>query len=232
MKPSELVGLSTSHLVECLVGSKHFLIHPTAQLDLLRLKSAASDAGFNLCIASGFRDFERQKAIWNSKMLGQRPTLDKHDQPIDMPSLTEQEKVFSVLLWSALPGTSRHHWGCDFDLYDHNAVSPQTPLQLTQNEYLAGPQHSFFQWLKTHAKQFGFFFPFDGKRSGYQFEPWHVSHYTTWQEIRRELKSHILLEVILEQGLLGEETIEKQFEHIYTQYVMSVNEGDLDEFSH
>ena len=30
----------------------------------------------------------------------------------------------AILLWSALPGASRHHWGTDFDVFDRAAVPP------------------------------------------------------------------------------------------------------------
>jgi LAS superfamily LD-carboxypeptidase LdcB len=229
MTPSELIGASQQHLVECLVGKKLFLVHPSAMQDLLRLKRAADDAGFDFCIASGFRDFERQKAIWNAKMQGARPVFDRDDQRVDISTLSEDEKVSLVLLWSALPGTSRHHWGCDFDFYDANVTSAAQPLQLNQQEYLVGPQASFYQWLKEYASAYGFFFPYDGQKSGYQFEPWHLSHRATWQSIKQTLNKSQMLDALTGQGILGEQSIVKRFDSIYTYYVMSVNEGDHDE---
>ncbi|MGL6258095.1 M15 family metallopeptidase [Vibrio sp. WXL210] len=228
LSPSQLVGLDDSHLIQCNVGQKAFMLHPQVSRDLLALKAAAEQAGMNLCIASGFRSFERQQLIWNSKMSGERVSLDIHGQPVDLATLSERNKIATVLLWSALPGTSRHHWGSDFDLYDANATSAERPLQLTQQEYLSGDQQAFFGWLRTAAPRFGFFFPFDGVHSGYQFEPWHISHLATWHKIKAQLTPQSLYQTISQQSVLGFESIANEFNRIYTDYVLAVNEGDLD----
>lgn len=73
MTPEQLTGKVSTHLVETLFGQKAFLVHPKVVTDLLALKEAATQAGFNLNIASGFRDFDRQMSIWNRKMSGDAP---------------------------------------------------------------------------------------------------------------------------------------------------------------
>ncbi|MDR9826016.1 M15 family metallopeptidase [Vibrio sp. FNV 38] len=227
MKPSELIGLASTHLMKCQIGQKTFSLHPMVKRDLLRLKHAADNAGFNFCIASGFRDFTRQQLIWDGKMKGSREVLSFDGQLINIDALSEKEQVDAVLIWSALPGTSRHHWGSDFDVYNALATSKSQPLQLSQEEYLTGPQTEFFLWLKRHAETFGFFFPYDGVHSGYQFEPWHISHRATWQNIKTQLAKEPLLTAIVNHNIVGVSTIVQQFDHIYTHYVLSVNEGKL-----
>ena len=39
--------------------------------------------------------------------------------------------------WSAIPGSSRHHWGTDLDVYDAAAVTPDYQVQLTPQEWKA-----------------------------------------------------------------------------------------------
>jgi hypothetical protein len=52
------------------------------------------------------------------------PLLDAHNQPLDALQLGETERLHAILHWSALPGTSRHHWGTDLDIYDPTACPP------------------------------------------------------------------------------------------------------------
>ncbi len=52
-------------------------------------------------IASGFRDFNRQKAIWNGKFAGELKILDSDSQPLDKTLLNDEEKLTAILRWSA-----------------------------------------------------------------------------------------------------------------------------------
>ena len=71
--------------------------------------------------SSSFRDFARQLQIWNGKFSGERPMFDAGGRPARRGALSPRERIDAILLWSALPGASRHHWGTDLDLIDRNA---------------------------------------------------------------------------------------------------------------
>ncbi|MEE8116250.1 MAG: D-alanyl-D-alanine carboxypeptidase family protein, partial [Gemmatimonadales bacterium] len=71
------------------------------------LKREARTAGFDLRILSGYRSFEQQLSIWNRKASGKLAVLDGDAVPLDVEALSEQELVFAILRWSALPGASR-----------------------------------------------------------------------------------------------------------------------------
>ncbi|WP_025634860.1 D-alanyl-D-alanine carboxypeptidase family protein, partial [Vibrio parahaemolyticus] len=81
MTPAQLTGTTDSHLQSTMVGQKAFLMHPDVANDLLNMIEAAKKAGFKMEIASGFRDFSRQRAIWNGKFEGELPILDSNSQP-------------------------------------------------------------------------------------------------------------------------------------------------------
>ena len=53
------------------------------------LQQKASTAGFDLQIASGFRNFERQLTIWNNKACGVTPILDSDCQPLERNNLSD-----------------------------------------------------------------------------------------------------------------------------------------------
>ncbi|TYA76538.1 M15 family metallopeptidase [Vibrio cholerae] len=223
MTPEQLTGQTDTHLISVMVGQKAFQVHPQVSADLLELKQAAQDAGFNLCIASGFRSFERQLAIWNQKMLGQKPLLDEHSQPLHSNTLSEAEKVLAILRWSALPGASRHHWGTDFDVYDRDALPENTSLLLEPWEYLEGHQSEFSQWLNAHLAQFGFFLPYQHGQ-GIGFEPWHISHKQTAQQCLAALSEPLLLEQLSAVAMEGKTTVQALLPEIYQRFITNICE--------
>jgi len=149
-------------------------VHQGLVNPLSDLMASAEKAGFNLKIASGFRDFDRQRLIWNAKANGLRPVLDDKSKPIDTQRVSKTELLFSILRWSALPGTSRHHWGTDVDIYDASQITIDD-LQLIPQEYLqGGPCGAMCAWLRSRNHE-GFFWPYDKDSGGVAPEPWHLS---------------------------------------------------------
>jgi LAS superfamily LD-carboxypeptidase LdcB len=219
MKLEELIGEASTHLVSASIGQKIFSVHPSVVTDLLNLKQAADQAGFNLHIASGFRSFERQLAIWNGKMSGDIALLGKHGQKLDITLLSEEEKINSILRWSALPGGSRHHWGTDFDVYDRGALSDGTVLKLESWEYLQGHQKHFYHWLKHNLTHYGFFFPYTEKSSGVGFEPWHISHHVSSNECLKQLNVEMLYAKISSSNLIGKQGVLTNINDIYRRYI-------------
>ena len=143
----QILGLDDAHLIAV---AEHRLDAHTAYA-FENLQQAASQAGFNLQIASSYRNFDRQLWIWNQKATGKRPVLDIHSQPIDIHQFTEQQLVFEILNWSTPPGTSRHHWGTDLDIFDADQIAIDD-LRLVPAEYHeGGPCHALYTWLQAHA---------------------------------------------------------------------------------
>lgn len=175
--PALLLGCSDSHLVQA--EGHNCLLHPLVVKPLAILTLAAAKAGFQLKVASSYRSFDRQLLIWNAKASGSRPVLDANGLPLDITQLTDQEKVFAILRWSALPGGSRHHWGTDIDIYDASGINADYQLQLTVAETEGdGPFASFHQWLSAELNEndYGFYRPYQEGLGGIAPEPWHLSY--------------------------------------------------------
>ncbi|MGE6293073.1 M15 family metallopeptidase [Aeromonas media] len=177
MTQDQLLGLDESHLI--LVGrGPHRLTAATAAA-FNDMQVAAAHEGFNLQAASSWRGFERQLAIWNGKWRGERPLLDADNQPLDALQLDDMERLHAILRWSALPGTSRHHWGTDLDIYDPDCLPAGTRLALEPWEYEAGGWFADLgEWLGDHMADFGFFLPYAkplDAAQGVAYEPWHIS---------------------------------------------------------
>lgn len=226
MTAEQLTGQTESHLTEVLVGQKTFLVHPQVSADLLALKQAADQAGFNFNIASGFRSFERQLAIWNRKMNGEAVIRDADNQPLDTTQLSQGEKAQAILRWSALPGASRHHWGSDFDVFDRHALPQGQTLQLEPWEYLDGHQSLFYQWLQANVQRFGFFFPYQQHGSGVAFEPWHISHRQIGRQCLNSLTPAILDKQLEAAPILAKQWVRGHLNEIYNQYIIFICDGD------
>ena len=222
MTPDELTGRARTHLAE--LSDPVCALHVHAVTAFRNLRRAALTAGFDLTPQSSFRGFERQVAIWNGKFSGQRPIYDSSGGALDAAALSPAERVRSILLWSALPGASRHHWGTDVDLIDARAIGPGYRVQLIAAEFAAGgPFAALSAWLEQHASRFGFFRPFRGVLSGVQAEPWHFSFAPIAANARRALTPGLLRAALADAPLLGRDEVLKQLEELHARYVAAID---------
>ena len=222
ISPAQLTGKDESHLSD-LSSGQH--LHSAVLLQYKELQHAASKAGFDMAIASGYRSFERQLMIWNAKYTGINPVLDEEQKPIKMDELDSWGKVQAILNYSALPGASRHHWGTDLDFYDKAAVNSKYQLKLTPDEYLhAGPFSAATNWLHAHAHQHGFYFPYQGETLGVAHEPWHLSFFPLANQFYDFLDAEpkVLFDLILNEEVEGKSAILRNFEYIIDNYVLNV----------
>ncbi|MDP9084958.1 MAG: M15 family metallopeptidase [Pseudomonadota bacterium] len=222
MNRAELTGKVRSHIIE--LAAPECALHVHAVAPFLNLRRAALADGFDLSPVSSFRDFSRQLSIWNGKFSGEKPLLDEFGRTLDADQLSPMERVDAILLWSALPGASRHHWGTDLDLIDRNAAAPGYRVQLTPEEFAtSGPFAAMAEWLDVNAQRFGFFRPFRGVLSGVQPEPWHFSFAPLADEARRRLTPAVLREAIDAAPLLGKEQVLARLEELHARYVAAID---------
>ena len=222
MTALELTGRARSHIVE--LRDPPCALHANVATPFLNLRRAASAEGFDVAVASGFRDFERQLAIWNSKFAGSAPLYDGTGAPLAAAALPPPERVAAILHWSALPGASRHHWGTDLDLIDRNAIPEGYRVQLTAAEYAApGLFAPLAEWLDANAARFGFFRPFRGILSGVQPEPWHYSFAPLAEPARRRLSVELLREALASAELFGKEHVLERLDELHARYVASID---------
>ncbi|BDY04680.1 M15 family metallopeptidase [Ferrimonas sp. YFM] len=167
----QLMGLEQNHLMEV----EDQLLECRTAVAFRQMQDAAREAGFDLQCASGWRSFDRQLSIFNGKVMGKRPLVDEEGRPLNPANLNDNELIRAILAWSALPGSSRHHWGTDFDFYDASAIS-RDELKLEPAEYRGrAPNGKLNRWLDEHMTRFGFFRPYTKNLGGVQPEPWHLS---------------------------------------------------------
>lgn len=131
-----------------------------------KMAAAAKADGVRLTVISAFRSFGDQKRIWENKWNGVTPVAGGR-----LPDTTKDPKAraLKILEFSSMPGTSRHHWGTDFDL---NALD---------NVYFSkGKGKAAYAWLAANAGKFGFCQPYSARGpnrpAGYNEEKWHWSY--------------------------------------------------------
>ncbi|MBS0376699.1 MAG: M15 family metallopeptidase [Proteobacteria bacterium] len=218
-----MTGRARGHVVEVASLPRTFL-QPAAAAALLRMRAAAARAGIDLMPCSSFRDFDTQVRIWNEKWTGRRTVLDRQSRPLDPARLAPARRVAAILVWSAPPGASRHHWGSDLDVYDRAALPPGAPLALVPEEYgPAGPFARLTAWLDEHLERFGFYRPYATDRGGVQPEPWHLSHVASAREASRRFRLTTLREAIASAPLEGRAALLEGLEGIYARYVRAVD---------
>ena len=178
---SLFVQLSDQHTSGAARGQ--YLRRETYEAFIL-MEAAAKSEGVQLTIISATRNFFQQKAIWERKWQAESAIS------------SEVERAKKILLYSSMPGTSRHHWGTDIDLNDLN------------NSYFeSGEGLKIYNWLKANAKKYGFCQPYTSKaegRTGYEEEKWHWSYTPLSNQFLIEYKANIRTEDI--NGFLGSET--------------------------
>jgi zinc D-Ala-D-Ala carboxypeptidase len=130
-----------------------------------QMRLSALPDNIHLKLVSSTRNFDRQKQIWENKWSGKTAVNGVYFTEHTPDNTT---KAKEILKYSAMPGTSRHHWGTDIDI---NSV---------EEEYFETPEgKDVFRWLKVNAPKFGFEQPYtaksDARPLGYEEEKWHWS---------------------------------------------------------
>jgi len=221
LSPLELTGRARTHVQQ--VDELGCALHPQAASALLAMRTAAQRDGIALQAVSGFRDFERQLTIWNGKYSGARALLDAQNKPLEAATLNEHERVAAILVWSALPGASRHHWGSDFDLIDRNALEQGAPIELLSTDYGPGGRYAKLSgWLSGHARHYGFFLPYDRDRGGVQPEPWHLSFAPVAAPALRAMSAELLGEALAGAELQGRKAVMAVLPQLYDRYVTAI----------
>lgn len=219
-----LLGKTTEHLVQ-LDGTK-FLVHKQMVQDFLRLQRDAAQDGFDLQIASAFRDYNRQVKIWNAKASGERQLVDDQERPLEFSTLTKDEILSAILRWSAVPGCSRHHWGTDIDVFDGKTQTLDDVKLIPSETSANGPAARLHEWLDEKIKSnsaFGFYRPYRTDRGGVAPERWHLSHYALSRRYLEAYTSSIFLKNIETSEILLKDELLTRVDDIYQRFFLNID---------
>lgn len=185
-------------------------LHKETYDAFLKMYEAAKGDGIKLVIRSATRNFNYQKGIWEGKWNGHRKIEKNKDASKAYPD--PEVRALKILEYSSMPGTSRHHWGTDFDL---NAFT---------NEYFEkGEGLKIYEWLRQNASTYGFCQPYSPKGSerphGYSEEKWHWSYLPLAQPLTTLARNELRDDMI--QGFDGAEIAKKI--GIVEKYILGIN---------
>ncbi len=222
MDALQLTGRDSGHIVDLV--SPRCMLHAAAVDAFLAMREGAAGAGIDLLPVSSFRDFERQRRIWNAKYRGERPALDRRGRLADLSRLPPEKRVETILLWSALPGASRHHWGSDIDVVDGGVVAGGYKARLERQEFRrGGPFAPLSRWLDDHMRRYGFYRPYTRAGAGVQPEPWHLSFAPVAHRALPALSVELLAASIEGADVDGEAAILARLPSIHERYVLGVD---------
>ncbi len=222
MDEFELTGRATSHVV--LLEQLKCALHFEAVTSFLAMRDAAALEGIDLQLRSGFRDFATQLLIWNSKWRGERALLGRDGSPLNHAVLSPDELLDAILVWSAIPGGSRHHWGSDIDVVDATAIPAGYKVQLVPAEY--APDGIFARlshWLDANIARFGFFRPYRTDRGGVIPEPWHLSYAPVSMRALESLSLATLRRVLAQSDMEGKQQVLARLPEIYTRFLLAID---------
>ncbi len=226
----QLTGRQETHLVELPSGHR---LQEAAAAAFRALQEDARAAGFDLAIASSFRSYGRQRAIWNGKASGLRKVHDDAGRNVVISALPGPQQLRAILRYSAIPGTSRHHWGTDLDVYDAAAVDVDYQLQLSPQEVVPGGVfdrlHSWLDERMAAGESRGFFRPYALDTGGTAPERWHLSYAPLAVACVQQLTADLLLACwddcsAGEEPLLLANEIRDGLPEIMASYVMVAGE--------
>ncbi len=165
----------------------------------IKMHNAAKEAGIDIKISSGTRNFDSQKYLWNEKWKA-------------LGSMKGESKFRKILEYVSVPGASRHHWGTDIDINGANPAYFET--KKGNREY---------SWLVENASKYGFCQTYSLKNSdrplGYNEEKWHWSYLPLAQFFTNEYTKLVTDQDI--SGFLGAEYA-PEFK-VIENYVLSIN---------
>lgn len=221
MNELELTGRARTHIAQ--LDEPRAALHREVVEPFMALCSAAAADGLDIAAFSAFRDFNAQVDIWNRKYRGERPLYGRDGQARDHAALTEEEIVEAILVWSAVPGGSRHHWGTEIDIYDRAALPEGYRVQLLPVEYSAdGVFAPLATWLHENLHRFGFYRPYDQDRGGVFPEPWHISFAPISTRALTLLTEDVIACALRESNVLGRELVLQRLPQVYRRYIANV----------
>lgn len=147
--------------------------------ELQQMMDDARNEGLNPYICSGYRTFEKQQSLYESRIRSYEEQGYSYDEAVDM---TEE--------WVAYPGTSEHESGLAFDIVSDSMQELDSDQADTDVQ----------QWLMKNSWRYGFIlrYPEDKKDiTGIGYEPWHY-RYVGKEAAEEIFRKGICLEEYLE----------------------------------
>ncbi|MDO5654876.1 MAG: M15 family metallopeptidase [Flavobacteriaceae bacterium] len=206
----ELTGKASPFLI-----GNHYKLRKETSEALETLIKDAKKVGFKPQVLSSYRNYSHQKRIWDNKF----ESFTKQEK------LSPQKAIQKIIAYSTIPGTSRHHWGTDFDMVDAAKGIPTNPLN-EKHFNPGGIYYDFKIWLNENAEKYGFFEVYTNEkgRKGFKYEPWHFSYLPIACEMMRQYMNKNLIFEIRKSDIKGASYLNDEFiSNYYKNNFLDIN---------
>ncbi|MGB1314119.1 M15 family metallopeptidase [Bizionia paragorgiae] len=180
----------------------------------LKLQAEAKKEGISIAAVSSYRNFNHQKRIWNRK----------YNRYISQ-GLSPQASIAKIIEYSTIPGTSRHHWGTDIDIYDTSVPQPSGILQ-PKNYHGNGVYCKLKDWMDKNAERHGFYLVYTDTyhREGFKYEPWHYSYKPLSKPYLEAYRKLDISKLLKTADLLGSAYFDADFiQHYISENILDIN---------
>lgn len=196
----ELIGKDNPKLLK-----ENFYLQENAYNSFLKMQEAALEDGIEIKIISGYRNFDKQKSIWERKY-----------KLYTSQGLSPEKAIEKIIEYSTIPGTSRHHWGTDIDIIDNRkeySGDALVPAKFHGN----GPFCKLKDWLDKNANKYGFYLVYtdNANRKGFKYEPWHYSYAPVSKQMLKAYKKLPVKTILHDEKLIGAEYFTDEFIDAY-----------------
>ena len=198
--PNQLIGKERIALY-----GKTYKLQKEAYLALKSMIKNAKLKGIKIHVVSAYRNFDHQNNIWKRK----------YDKFISQ-GFSSKKAVMKVKEYTAIPGTSRHHWGTDVDL-SNGSYTLENKKSKSQ----------FEKWMDENAHKYGFYRVYTSNklRSGYKYESWHYTYRNLSKPMLAQYMQLDIQKILQKQSISGNKNFTKTFLAKYIQNnVLGINE--------
>ncbi|WP_299251151.1 M15 family metallopeptidase [uncultured Lacinutrix sp.] len=202
LSQEELIGKGNPELF-----GDGYKLREAAYLSFKKMQAEALKSNIKIGAVSSYRSFSHQKRIWERKFNSNKSN-----------GLSTTENIKKIIEYSTIPGTSRHHWGTDIDIYQTNVKQPRG-LLLESNFHNNGAFCKLKEWMDVHAEDFGFHLAYTDlpNRKGFKYEPWHYSYKPLSSQYLKDYKKLDIANILKNDKLLGSEEFSNNFITNYTE---------------
>ncbi len=187
-----------------LYGKGNYRLQKEAYFSLEKMIKEARRQGVKIKVVSSYRGFNHQNRIWKRK----------YDKFIKQ-GLSSKQAVEKVKEYTAIPGTSRHHWGTDVDL--SNGIP-----RLSNHS-----NNKYSKWMNDNAHKYGFYRVYTKNkfRDGYNYESWHYSYRKLSNPMLKQYNKLDLVKILKNQNIAGNKHFTSVFVKNYKEKnVLGIND--------
>lgn len=198
-------------------NNRRNLLRREASVAFHQMVQAARADGHTIVMLSATRNYDYQaNQIWDPKWTGRRRGDGNRDFS---QTANHNDRATAIMTESSMPGTSRHHWGTDFDINSTTANDWNTRADLI----------ALYAWMQANAARFGFGQTYDAQTTdnppgtrvgGYNQEKWHWSYIPLAAGFQADYVAQISDQDIANMGFQGASTATSI--HPVTNYVNNV----------